>query len=144
VTTCAVALGGRSDEVVRRWARHPRCVGLARTELRKALADWGLMSVEDPAVMVLSELLTNAVVHARTSPGREIQTCFRRQKSDGVRIAVDDTYEGRPVRRAQDAESGRGLVLVAELSDVWGVSDRGGPGKSVWAVLTAPAWEERG
>ncbi|UQI42989.1 ATP-binding protein [Streptomyces sp. HU2014] len=121
--------------MTRRWARHPRCVGLARTELRKALGEWGLESVEDSAVVVLSELLTNAVVHARTSPGREIQTCFRHE-FDGVVIAVEDEYERLPMFRTPDEEGGRGLALVAGLADNWGVSDREGVGKSVWAVLT--------
>jgi hypothetical protein len=56
-------------EVTRRWARHPRCVALARGELRKTLTDWGLIQIEDAALLVLSELLTNAVCHARVSPG---------------------------------------------------------------------------
>ncbi|MEU7105271.1 ATP-binding protein [Streptomyces stramineus] len=129
--------------VTRRWARSPRCVGLARAELRKALADWDLASIEDVAALVLSELLTNAVVHAHVSPGRKIQTCFRRHEVDGVRIAVDDAYEGLPVRRAPGGEGGRGLVLVDGLADSWGVSDRAGAGKSVWAVLSAPGGKGR-
>ncbi|MGW1071479.1 ATP-binding protein [Streptomyces sp. NPDC002537] len=94
------------------------------------------MAVEDSAALVLSEILTNAVVHARVSRGREIQTCFRRE-ADGVRIAVDDASDKQPTMRAPDVEGGRGLTLVACLSDDWGVSDRAGPGKSVWAVLKA-------
>lgn len=128
--------------VVRRWRRHPRCVGLARAELRKALAEWGLVSVEGAALVVLSELLTNAVVHARVPPGREIETSFRHER-DGVRIAVDDADDRLPVLRVQGGERGRGLVLVAGLSHRWGVSERDGVGKSVWAVLAAPgggAW----
>ncbi|MFF4221937.1 ATP-binding protein [Streptomyces abikoensis] len=125
------------QEVTRRWSRHPRCVGLARDELRKSLADWGLTLLEDTAVLVLSELMSNAVVHAKVSPGRQIETSFRRQ-ADGVRIAVDDACEARPALRRQDAESGRGLHLVSLLSAQWGVADRVGVGKSVWAVVAVP------
>ncbi|MFF4408970.1 ATP-binding protein [Streptomyces sp. NPDC001262] len=122
--------------LTRRWARHPRCVGLARAELRTVLADWGLRSLEDPALLVLSELLTNAVRHAHVSPGREIETSFRRE-GNGVRIAVDDADSERwPELRDQHGEGGRGLILVRGLADRCGVSHRRGVGKSVWAVLT--------
>lgn len=121
----------------RRWTRHPRTVGRARAELRRALGDWGLSSIEGEALLVLSELLTNAVVHARVPRGREIETCFRRE-GDTVWIAVDDADGRRPVPRPPQADGGRGLMLVAALADRWGVSDRDGVGKSVWAVLAAP------
>ncbi|AVZ74976.1 ATP-binding protein [Streptomyces lunaelactis] len=129
--------GANDREVIRRWARHPRSVPLARAELRKTLAEWGLPQIEDAALLVLSELLTNAVRHARVSPGREIETRCR-PVSDGVRIEVHDTADERPVMRSLDAEavSGRGLSLVAAVADRWDVSDRTGPGKAVWAVLT--------
>ncbi|MEV4436124.1 ATP-binding protein [Streptomyces sp. NPDC049585] len=127
----------KGQEVKRFWPRHRRCVGLARAELRKALADWGLALLEDTALVVLSELMTNAVVHAKVSPGRQIATSFRRE-ADGVRIAVDDASEVRPVLRPQDPESGRGLHLVSLLSAQWGVDDRAGVGKTVWAVVTVP------
>ncbi|MEU5427771.1 ATP-binding protein [Streptomyces olivoreticuli] len=109
----------------------------ARGELGSALANWGLAAIEDAALLVLSELMTNAVVHARVPPGREIETQFLPQPN-GVRIQVDDADDTRPQLSDQGMESGRGLVLVAKLSDRWGVSGRNGVGKSVWAVVTAP------
>lgn len=123
-------------EVMRRWARHPRCVGLARMELRKALAGWGLVVIEDAALIVLSELVTNAVRHARVSPGREIETRYLRA-SGGVRIEVHDAADAWLEKRAFDADSedGRGLGLIAALADQWGVSERVGVGKAVWAVV---------
>lgn len=130
-------IDANGQEVTLRWARHPRCVGLARAQLRKALADWGLMSIEDAALVVLSELLTNAVVHAHVSPGREIETSFH-QVAGGVRIAVDDADAKRPKPGPARVDGGRGLVLVAGLADRWGVDDRNGVGKSVWAVVTTP------
>ncbi|MFE4913635.1 ATP-binding protein [Streptomyces sp. NPDC056652] len=117
-----------------RWSRHPSCVGLARLELRKALVGWGLAALEDSAVLVLSELLTNAGRHARVSPGREIETRYVAE-SAGLRIEVHDASSDKPEQRMPDLDAcdGRGLVLVAALADRWGVSDRNGPGKVVWA-----------
>ncbi|MEU1824031.1 ATP-binding protein [Streptomyces abikoensis] len=122
--------------VVRRWSRRRGSVRLARYELREALADWGLASLEGDALLVLSELMTNAVIHAHVSPGRQIETRFL-PEPDGVCIQVDDASDRRPEFRPS-AEGGRGLVLVSCLSDSWGVADRSGAGKSVWAVLTVP------
>ena len=126
----------QDDAVVSRRSRHPRCVGLAREELRKALARWGLSRVEDAAVLVLSELLTNAGRHARVSPGREIETRYVRM-TDCLRIEVHDASAERPEKRQPGAGEcgGRGLVLVEALADRWGVEDRHGPGKAVWAEL---------
>ncbi|MGW0554775.1 ATP-binding protein [Streptomyces sp. NPDC002926] len=126
-------------EVMCRWARHPRCVGLARMELRKALAGWGLVVIEDAALIVLSELVTNAVRHARVSPGREIETRYL-PTSGGVRIEVHDAADTWLEKRDfdPDSEDGRGLGLVAALADQWGVNERVGVGKAVWAVVTAP------
>ncbi|MFD9795717.1 ATP-binding protein [Streptomyces sp. NPDC059070] len=124
--------------LTRRWARHPRCVGLARSELRKALADWGLMSVEDEALIVLSELITNAVRHAHASPGREIETRYLRE-ADGVRIEVHDADDRLPAARVPGETGGWGLSVIDALADEWGVDERDGVGKAVWAVVSAPA-----
>ncbi|WUK30900.1 ATP-binding protein [Streptomyces sp. NBC_00370] len=131
--------------VVLRWSRHPRCVRLARLELRRALAGWGLGVLEDSAVLVLSELLTNAGRHARVSPGREVETWFQ-PLPGGLRIEVHDASSEKPEQRAAgvEAEGGRGLALVAALADEWGVADRDGVGKLVWAELFLAAGAEDG
>ncbi|MFE3900695.1 ATP-binding protein [Streptomyces sp. NPDC059153] len=123
-------------QVVRRWSRHPRCVGAARAELRTAMEIWGLASLRDSATLVLSELLTNAGQHARVSPGREIETRFMRMDG-GLRIEVHDASEVPPQECKPDLEAcdGRGLLLVAALADAWGFEERVGPGKTVWAEL---------
>lgn len=131
----------KEPPVVRRWTRHPASVGRARAELQKALANWCLNAVEDAALVVLSELVTNAVQHARVSPGREIETRYLRE-AGGVRIEVHDASDERPTARVPGESGGWGLGLVDELSDRWGVDDRDGVGKSVWAVLTVPAGDE--
>jgi len=86
-------------------------------------------------VSILSELLANAVVHARVPPGREIETRFIRM-STGVRIEVHDASDERPVLRAPDESGGFGLQLVDSLSTRWGVEERDGVGKCVWADVT--------
>ncbi|MFJ2110369.1 MULTISPECIES: ATP-binding protein [unclassified Streptomyces] len=123
--------------VVLRWKRHARCVGAARAELRKALAAWGLSALEDSAVLVVSELVTNAVRHAHVPPGREVETRFLAVPGGGVRIEVHDACAVRPEAREADAGAcdGRGLVIVAALAESWGVADRTGVGKVVWAVV---------
>ncbi|MFJ6592012.1 ATP-binding protein [Streptomyces violaceusniger] len=127
--------------VVRRWTRHPRCVALARADLRKALAGWGLIAVEDVALLVLSELITNAVRHARV-PGRQIETRYLHQ-GDKLRLEVHDAADQLPKLRTPTPESvrGRGLVLVETLADQWGVTPRAAVGKAVWAVLALPVDE---
>ncbi|MEU2564035.1 ATP-binding protein [Streptomyces longispororuber] len=127
-------------EVIARWPRHPRSVSKARQELRKYLADWGSADIEDAALVVLSELLTNAVRHAHGTHGRVIETRFVRLPAGALRLEVHDACVALPVVRAPEpcAEGGRGLPLVAALAERWGVAARNGPGKRVWAELRAP------
>lgn len=131
----------QNQEVVSRWRRHRRCVALARAQLRRTLADWGMAEVEFAAVAVLSELVANAVVHARVPPGREIRTRFV-PLEDGVRIEVHDASDEPPVPRVPDESGGYGLALVSGLSARWGVGKRRGVGKYVWAVVTGGAGAE--
>ncbi|MEU0845172.1 ATP-binding protein [Streptomyces sp. NPDC005962] len=127
--------------VVKRWARHPRSVALARGELRKSLASWGLPAMEEVALLVLSELMTNAVRHARVL-GRQIETRYLYQ-GGSVRIEVHDAGDLHPKLRTPPLEAvhGRGLVLVEALADQWGVTPRAVVGKAVWAVLAIPDGE---
>ncbi|WP_405756199.1 ATP-binding protein [Streptomyces sp. NBC_00073] len=128
------------EEVVRRWRREAGCVPLARAELRKALADWGLSELEGDALLVASELVTNAVRHAIAPRDREIETRYVRL-GNGVRVEVHDTSPVRPVvgEPDQDDDGGRGLCLVAVVADRWAVGARVGPGKRVWAELSVKA-----
>ncbi|WP_258563183.1 ATP-binding protein [Streptomyces phytophilus] len=130
---------GTADTSVMKWQwrRHPRCVGLARAQLRKALAGWGLAGIEESAALVVTELMTNAVVHAHVPPGREIQTRFLRQEN-GVRIEVHDASDVWPKQREPDESGGYGLLMVEQLATRWGVAERGGIGKVVWAEVFDP------
>jgi anti-sigma regulatory factor (Ser/Thr protein kinase) len=107
-----------------------KCVGEAREVTRKTLAEWGLESLGDTVSLLVSELVTNAVVHA----GTPIRFALHRY-GDAVRGEVSDRGAALPeVRHAdEDAEGGRGLEIVTLFADAWGVElPEDGPGKTVW------------
>ncbi|MFI7085556.1 ATP-binding protein [Streptomyces anulatus] len=107
----------------------------ARHLVRLALDVWGLTAVQDDAELVVSELLTNAVLHARR--GDSVRATVTRLEEGRVRIAVVDLSKDRPTPRdaGGDEESGRGLEIVETLSGgQWGV-DLLPWGKRVWATL---------
>lgn len=86
---------------------------------------------EDAAVVV-SELVTNAVIHAGTTVAVRIHLL----DAGGVRLEVADSRSWPPVPRqlVPDSVGGRGLVLVQALADSWGV-DATPDGKVVWAEI---------
>lgn len=137
--TLAMHADERPAVVFKIWPRSVRSVPRARRLLTQHLDVWGLPHLSESAELVVSELVTNAVNHARSPRGHLIGTRFERLENGGVRIEVHDACEGKPERReaSADAEFGRGLALVDALTGGrWGVSLREGPGKVVWAVCT--------
>lgn len=129
------------------WNRHPKCVALARSQLRKYLRIWEAEELTDFSVLLLSELLTNAVRHARVSPGREIETVFE-VTEERLRVEVSDASNEIPVMRHidDDEEEGRGLALVASLATRWGtaarmVNGQYAVGKTVWFEMDRKADE---
>lgn len=133
-----VGSDGSGDAVVLRWSRHPRCVGLARRELRKALGEWGLSSIEDPAVIVLSEILTNAIQHGHLRQISEIETRYLRIGS-GLRIEVHDgIHEFRQlITEASGTVRDLKQRLIGALADRWNESM--GPGVSTWVEFDCPS-----
>ncbi|MFF4900394.1 ATP-binding protein [Streptomyces sp. NPDC001068] len=121
-------------------AREPASVPAARRLVRHTLADWHLPELADAAELVVTELSTNAVQHARHAMFR---VTLRRIAPDRVRVAVTDKSHTAPVLWPLDqgAEGGRGLALVAALASEWG-TDPLAWGKRVWADL-APNADER-
>lgn len=120
------------------FSRHPRSVGRARARLREQALAWGLAAgTTDTAVLLISELMSNAVRHARVPPGRRIVA--RAALASGVlRVEVCDACDDPPVSLQASAtdESGRGLALVDMLADAWNVQPRPyGIGKTVWFEL---------
>jgi anti-sigma regulatory factor (Ser/Thr protein kinase) len=119
------------------WAQAPASVPAARRELRQTLHHWGLTDLADDSVLVLSELLTNAVEHAR-GPDGTVGTRFSRLTDGrGVRIEVLDPDARRLPRMGAGEEDvrGRGLRLVdACTARRWGVV-LGAHGKAVWGEV---------
>ncbi|MFJ8358291.1 ATP-binding protein [Streptomyces sp. NPDC093984] len=115
----------------------PAAVGLARTSVRRLLGRWGTGDcTTDNAVLVTSELVTNAVKH--TASDRIV--CRIRTDGHRLRIEVQDENRGGtlPTRRrpGPDDQNGRGLTLVGMLSGDWGVREApDGSGRIVWADL---------
>ncbi|MCW2621009.1 MAG: Sensor phosphatase [Frankiales bacterium] len=115
----------------------------ARRILSAALAGRYDPDLLDDANLVLTELVTNAVLHGK-SPFRVRVEPFERV----LRLQVADAGRTLPLRpqTGPDAMTGRGLGLVAALSTGWGVDPRPGGGKVVWAELSpagAPAGRAR-
>ncbi|MFD0315446.1 ATP-binding protein [Streptomyces flavalbus] len=126
--------------VSRSFAREDGSVGQARRYVHGALLDWKLPDLADRAELVVSELATNSVRHARCDTYR-VTLC--RLSDHRVRVAVVDLSRCEP-RMAQadhDMEHGRGLALVDAMSDEWG-TDLLPWGKRVWADLEVPSLED--
>jgi PAS domain S-box-containing protein len=117
-----------------------RSVATARSFVRDTLQGWGFADIVDDAVVLTSELVTNAVVHAGTSAD---VLCLR--SDEGVRIEVADRYpereiplQGHPVNMGSpDREGGRGLQLCAALAGRWGV-EYTPTHKQVWFQIDLP------
>jgi len=108
-------------------------VRLARQVTRDVLARRRLAHVEDTTVLLVSELVTNAVRHARDTYAIALDLEIG---DTWLRIEVQDADPCWPHRRAPGRldESGFGLVLVDALAGTWGVRDTA-TGKAVWAEL---------
>ncbi|MFE7385070.1 SpoIIE family protein phosphatase [Streptomyces zhihengii] len=117
-----------------------RSVASARAFVRDTLQGWGYGDVVDDAVVLTSELVTNAVIHAGTAAD---VLCLRSE--DGVRVEVGDRYPEREVPMqgtgqgfaSLDRENGRGLLLCAALASRWGV-EYTPTRKHVWFRLDLP------
>ncbi|WP_415950942.1 ATP-binding protein [Streptomyces sp. KLOTTS4A1] len=119
--------------------RSPRTPARARALLRHQLTEWKVDDdLSHTATLLLSELVTNSVRHARGAPGREVG--LRLVTYEGrLRVEVADASSGWPAPRTadEDEEEGRGLALVVALADRWGCCPRRhGIGKAVWAELS--------
>lgn len=108
-----------------------RSVSAARHFLTRTLDDWGMVDYEWVAAQILSELVTNVVLHARTS-----FTVIVTADDRLLRIEVQDGSTRPPVRRrfGLGATTGRGLALVERLGSGWGVHTGDG-GKVVWCEI---------
>jgi anti-sigma regulatory factor (Ser/Thr protein kinase) len=113
--------------------RRPESVGTARRLVRAALAAWSLDDLADDSMLIVSELVSNAVQHARS---RFIRVTVTRPEAMRVRIGVVDKSKRLPEFREPHVgdDGGRGLALVGALAKDWG-TDQLPWGKRVWAEL---------
>jgi len=118
-----------------RLARQSSAPGEARGQVRAALRAWKVPVDHDIAILLTSDLVTNAVVHG----DGETVTLAIRCTRDYLRIDVYDKTRYLPIGAAEppDPDSGRGLVLVAALSAEWG-SFRTPAGKAMYFTLAFP------
>jgi anti-sigma regulatory factor (Ser/Thr protein kinase) len=111
-------------------------VARARRLARERLHIWGIGGdVHDTAMLVVSELVTNAVVHT----DGHLVACELLNGAERLRITVQDqgsSPAGPHVCHTLEEERGRGLLLVEAVSSAWGAYDsQHGPGRLVWAEL---------
>jgi anti-sigma regulatory factor (Ser/Thr protein kinase) len=108
-------------------------VRMARHAAHVVLSVWELAHMEETAVLIVSELVTNAVRHARETDVIEVNLHVTRTC---LRIEIQDCDRHWPQPRIPDGfeESGFGFVLVDALADKWGVRETAA-GKAVWAEL---------
>lgn len=118
-------------------AAEPSSVSEARRYCEARLTDWGARDLVDTVALLVSELVTNVVLHAGTD-------CeLRLDRGERLRVEVRDGSRRRPARSQGHPEgnSGRGLLLIEALSVEYGtiVED---DGKRVWFEVewnTSPA-----
>lgn len=125
-----LARADQDEQVVLR--PDPQAVAAGRDFVRCTCILWGIEETLDAALLVVSELVTNAVVNARSQ-----STLRLRLRHDHLLVEVEDEDSRLPVLQQHndwDALGGRGLMLVAALSARWG-SQPCPFGKIVWAEL---------
>ena len=125
----------RGDERAEVFLSLPEAVTGVRRWLRSTLIEWGLTALVDDVSVVASELATNAVRHA-DSPFR---ASISMVAADRIRVSFEDLADGHPaLNSAEHSEvGGRGVHLVAQLAQCWGVEGHAG-GKVVWAEFVIP------
>ncbi|MFI6979297.1 ATP-binding protein [Embleya sp. NPDC050154] len=117
--------------------REPASAALARAHIVDACRAWGLDNITPVAVLAASELVTNSIIHTESALVGVV--AWR----DGRRFSVEvrDSDPAPPILRTPTRadDHGRGLRLVAEMCDQWGVLPADdGDGKAVWFSITGP------
>jgi anti-sigma regulatory factor (Ser/Thr protein kinase) len=108
-------------------------VAESRRFVTEALADCPI-DIQDAVILMVSELTTNALMHATTGFVVRIE-----RETEHLYVEVSDMGGGEPVVQSPRANDphGRGLLIVRELSDDWGmIAEPGQPGKAVWFTMS--------
>ncbi|MET9514508.1 ATP-binding protein [Streptomyces sp. NPDC002994] len=117
--------------------------GGARAVMRQHLASWGLESVAEDVLLIVTELLSNAVRYGTSPWGARMCLVLDEHGRRYVRLEVDDSGVGINVDRIRAhwrhpsgslMDGGRGLFIVDTLASRWG-DDHSGRGHTVWAEL---------
>lgn len=130
--------GPISDERSEHLAAEPVSARKARRLVLDALADWGLDSLADDASLLVSEIVTNSLLHAGSSIALRVL-----RADSGVRIEVHDGSSRLPSLRTYDGEAvtGRGLEIVGSTASNWGAA-QSEDGKIVWFELGTSPYAE--
>ncbi|WP_329342203.1 SpoIIE family protein phosphatase [Streptomyces sp. NBC_00663] len=115
----------------------PEALAEARHMIRAAVRAWGSGDRADEIELVADEMITNALMHTEGSAIVTLRVLAGPERR--LRVEVEDSSSALPRRReaGESGVSGRGLLLVDLLTDVWGVEARGG-GKCVWCEFVVP------
>ncbi|MFD9009387.1 ATP-binding protein, partial [Streptomyces sp. NPDC059552] len=121
--------------------RLPNAVLHARRFTARTLRSWGVVDALDEALLVVSELVTNAIAHTQGEVGMDLTL-----SADRLRIAVNDASPRSPVKPiwvSWESTGGRGLLIVEATATAWGSVPLSG-GKQVWAEIPwHPAGDDR-
>ncbi|MEV7383329.1 SpoIIE family protein phosphatase [Streptomyces lydicus] len=135
-------LGAPEHDTVGRFRQHiapadPEGLSAARHMIRAAVRAWGAAERSEEIELVADELITNALLH--TDGEAVVNIRMPHSVERRLRLEVEDHSSSLPRRRepGEAGVSGRGLLLVDRLADVWGVEPRGG-GKCVWCEFNCP------
>jgi anti-sigma regulatory factor (Ser/Thr protein kinase) len=118
----------------------PSSVGEARRFVRRVLVSWHVEQAVDVVTLLVSELATNAVLHARTA-----YSVVMSRSDTSVRVEVLDGSGVAPRQRQNSttAATGRGVALVDRLSSAWGThNDQQGFSKGVWFTVPLTGVED--
>ncbi|MEU2720168.1 ATP-binding protein [Streptomyces smyrnaeus] len=118
-----------------RLAVRPSVLGRVRTIVKAHMHLWGFAPLAETVALCVHELLVNVPRHTG-SPKCELTL----DRGPGrLRVTVSDTSQTLPVKREPDwiNETGRGLVLLDEMTNAWGAEPNPDGGKSVWFEVRA-------
>jgi LuxR family transcriptional regulator, maltose regulon positive regulatory protein len=116
----------------------PTAVGASRAFVGELCGRWGLQELAGSAALLANELVTNAVVHARTAMELRVEL-----RGPRLYVAVHDQDPnlGRVLAAKEGTGRGLGLGIVDRVASAWGVRQAGAGGKVVWCALELPPQE---
>jgi anti-sigma regulatory factor (Ser/Thr protein kinase) len=114
----------------------PASVRRARRVVEQACREWEMPGIATEAPLVAAELTTNMVRHARSDGCLRIEL---RGRMLTISVLDADLCPPRVRPPHERRDGGRGMVLIAELSQAWGWAPRAQGGKVVWATLAVPS-----